>query len=177
MASMNHKMTLLIYILISTLFVVVLLATTASSAATSEFDPSDKSEVLTHGSSVDKQSMVANKVMKQMQIMQQKLDEFSQSINKRAKDPATPPKAQKCFVECNEDVNVAIDGVKKTLVSLGAQNIDKANFDITAISNNIGSCHECFVEMGEEEPSVKKIDDWVRGITDEALASLDAASG
>nr|GEU91876.1 RNA-directed DNA polymerase, eukaryota [Tanacetum cinerariifolium] len=79
-------------------------------------------------------------------------------------------------ISSNEVIGAAIEDIKKSLESLGSQNIDQANFDVTAISTNIDTCGEYFAEMGENEPMVKKMDERVRGITNEALGSLDNAS-
>ncbi|GKB35952.1 hypothetical protein Tco_0880894 [Tanacetum coccineum] len=139
MPSIDHKMALFIYVilLISALYV------TASSETIPQFKPSDLklpavSDVAPQTTSIETQAHVANKVSKQMQAIQAKLDEFSQILNKKKEDPNTPPIAQDCI-------------------------------------NNY-TCSECFAEMGENEPMVKKMDEWVRGITNEALGSLDNAS-
>ncbi|GKB57974.1 RNA-directed DNA polymerase, eukaryota [Tanacetum coccineum] len=177
MPSIDHKMALFIYVilLISALYV------TASSETIPQFKPSDLklpavSDVAPQTTSIETQAHVANKVSKQMQAIQAKLYEFSQILNKKKEDPNTPPIAQDCINNCNEVIDAAIEDIKKSLESLGSQNIDQANFDVTAISTNIDTCSECFAEMGENEPMVKKMDEWVRGITNEALGSLDNAS-
>lgn len=177
MSSFDHTMAFFIYVilLISALYV------TASSETIPQFKPSDLklpaiSDVAPQTTSIETQANVANKVSKQMQAIQAKLDEFSQILNKKKEDPNTPAVAQDCINNCNEVIDAAIEDIKKSLESLGSQNIDQANFDVTAISTNIDTCSECFDEMGENEPMVKKMDEWVRGITNEALGSLDNAS-
>lgn len=163
MDSFNHKMAILIYVLLISALTVVAL-------------PSSTPPPENVAPSLEKKTNVANTVSKQMQVVQQKLDEFKQMLNKRKDDPNTKPIAKDCITECNEVIDAAIDDIKKSLESLGTQNLDKANFDVTAISNNIATCSECFVEMGEDEPMVKKMDDWVRGVTGDAIVSLDKAS-
>ncbi|KAK9060805.1 hypothetical protein SSX86_021511 [Deinandra increscens subsp. villosa] len=120
---------------------------------------------------------VANMVAKQMQGVRKKINEFNASLKKRLNHPKSPPRTRECVSQCDEVFGAAIDDIKKTLNSLKSQNLMKANFDVSAVATNVDTCADCFDDMGKGgDAEVKKLCDWVRKITGDALAALQKAA-
>nr|XP_043626213.1 cylicin-1-like [Erigeron canadensis] len=141
----------------------------------SEFSFPDIKEATDKAKAVTKPE-VANVVSKQMQAVQKTIDEFNASLKKRLDNPKSSPGSKECVSECDEVFGAAIDDIMKTLDSLESQNLVKANFDISAVATNVDTCNDCFNEMSGGDQEVKKLGDWVRKITGDALEALQKAT-
>lgn len=141
----------------------------------SEFSLPDIDDITKPDKKSGSQSNVAKIVSKQMQVVEKKIFEFNELLKKRM-EPGTEHGTKECVSECDEVFGAAIDDIKKTLDSLESENLMKANFDISAVSTNVDTCNDCFDEMVGGDSEVKKLGDWVRKITGDALEDLQKAT-
>lgn len=93
-------------------------------------------------------------------------------LQNRLSDPKTPKPIKTCLTQCQDNFEDAIDGVKTSIESINKHDLSKANVDVSAVSTDVETCNDCFIEMTGEDPEIKAFDDWVRGITGECLVNL-----
>ncbi|KAI3714581.1 hypothetical protein L6452_21538 [Arctium lappa] len=113
-------------------------------------------------------------VTKHMLNIETKVTEFEASLKKRKEHPESSPGIKECFAECDEVMVAAVDDITNTLESLQSQDLIKANFDVTAVMTNVGTCEDCFDEMVGGDPEIKKLDKWVQKVGGEALDALQS---
>nr|XP_043627853.1 uncharacterized protein LOC122599413 [Erigeron canadensis] len=122
---------------------------------------------------VDASATEGSKVAsKQLQAVEHKISEFKAVLKKRLADPKTSEPIRECLSQCQENFEDAIDGVKSSIESIDKKNIPKANIDVSAVSTDVDTCNDCFIEMIGEDKEIKAFDDWVRGVTGDCLVNL-----
>ncbi|KAI3709645.1 hypothetical protein L2E82_39411 [Cichorium intybus] len=109
---------------------------------------------------------------KQLQAIEQRIDEFKAILTKRLADPKTSGKTQQCLAQCEDNFEDAIDSVKMSLESINKQDLPKANVDVSAIYTDVDTCNDCFKEMIGEDKQIKTFDNWIRGVTGDCLVNL-----
>ncbi|KAL7591725.1 hypothetical protein Lser_V15G32861 [Lactuca serriola] len=109
---------------------------------------------------------------KQLQAIEQRIDEFKAILTKRLADPKTSGKTQQCLAQCEDNFEDAIDSVKMSIESINKQDLPKANVDVSAISTDVDTCNDCFKEMIGEDKQIKTFDNWIRGVTGDCLENL-----
>ncbi|KAD4180472.1 hypothetical protein E3N88_29063 [Mikania micrantha] len=109
---------------------------------------------------------------KKLQAVERKINEFKTVLKNRLANPKTSKAVKTCLNQCQDNFEDAIDGVKTSIESIGKHDLPKANVDVSAISTDVDTCNDCFIEMVGEDPEIKAFDDWVRGITGDCLVNL-----
>ncbi|XP_071729456.1 uncharacterized protein [Rutidosis leptorrhynchoides] len=109
---------------------------------------------------------------KQLQAIEHKISEFKSVLKKRLADPKTSEQMRECLSQCQQNFEDAIDGVKTSIESIDKKDIPKANVDVSAISTDVNTCHDCFIQMIGEDKEIRAFDEWVRGVTGDCLINL-----
>ncbi|KAM7521404.1 hypothetical protein LguiA_011306 [Lonicera macranthoides] len=117
-----------------------------------------------------------NKIEKNMMVTMQKTEDLLKVIKKRLEATPGESRAEECLKTCIEVYEEAIDDIKNSIEDLQSGNYYKVNVDISAVSTDVDTCEECYVEMLGEDPELKKFDEWVKGVTSECLGDLESVS-
>lgn len=112
---------------------------------------------------------VANK---QLEGIEHRIEEFKAILTKRQTNPQASESTKKCLVQCQDNFEDAIDGVKISIESINNQDLPKANVDISGIATDIETCNDCFIEAEGEDKEINGFNEWVKGVTKECLNNL-----
>lgn len=108
---------------------------------------------------------------KQLEGIEHKIVEFKSTLDKRGAG-AESDASKKCLSQCQDNLDDAIDGVKKGIESINKQDLSKANIDISGVATDIETCNDCFIELDGEDKEVNAFNDWIKGVTKECLMNL-----
>ncbi|KAK1437602.1 hypothetical protein QVD17_03396 [Tagetes erecta] len=108
---------------------------------------------------------------KQLEGIEHKIVEFKTTLEKRGAGPESDA-MKKCLSQCQDNLDDAIDGVKKGIESINKQDLSKANIDISGVATDIETCNDCFIELDGEDKEVNAFNDWIKGVTKECLMNL-----
>ncbi|KAL1827311.1 hypothetical protein DCAR_0206470 [Daucus carota subsp. sativus] len=124
---------------------------------------------------VDAKTQMTQFIESTMKIASHKAEEFLNTIDEQAKNPATSGITRECLQECREVYGAAIDDMKNTIDDLKSENYYKANVDLSAVLSNIDTCRDCYREMVGQEPKAN-FDSWVMGVASDCLGKLETVT-
>ncbi|KAL4563829.1 hypothetical protein LXL04_027877 [Taraxacum kok-saghyz] len=112
---------------------------------------------------------------KQLEAIEHRISEFKVTLAKRLEDPNTPQGTKNCLIQCQDNFDDAINGVKTGIDSINKKDQSKANSDVSGISTDIETCNDCFMETDGEDKEIKAFNDWIQGVSKDCLNNLKNA--
>ncbi|KAD6455034.1 hypothetical protein E3N88_09740 [Mikania micrantha] len=109
---------------------------------------------------VASQTKEANLANKQLEGIEHKIEEFKTILTKREEGSASES-SKNCLVQCQENLEEAIDGVKMGIESINDQDLEKANVDISGISTDVETCNDCFIELDVKDKDINAFTEWI----------------